>query len=501
MSGYVLALDEGTTSARAIIWNKSGESIGFAQYEFPQHYPKPGWVEHNPDEIWEAQIKSIKEAIRIAKIDVSDIKAIGVTNQRETTIIWNKETGTPIYNAIVWQCRRTADIVEWIKKEGYGDLFRNKTGLVPDSYFSGPKIKWLLDNVPGAKEEAKKGKILFGTVDTYLIWRLSGGKLHVTDYSNASRTMLFNIRKLEWDDELLEILDIPYDILPEVRSSSEIYGYTDKKIIGESIPIASSIGDQQAALVGQMGVHEGIVKCTYGTGNFILTNTGDKPVTSKSGLLTTIGYGINNKVKYALEGSIFVTGAAIKWLIEGLSIVNTPEETEKIAMSLDDNEGVYLVPAFQGLGAPYWDEYARGLIIGITRRTRKEHIVRAVLESIAYQTRDVIEAMESDYGKEILELRVDGGVARNEFIAQFQADILGKRVIRPKILETTALGAAFLAGLAVDYWGSFREIEEIWKVDKIYEPVMSKEERDKLYKGWKDAVNRSLKWARRFKLN
>ncbi|MGQ4892643.1 MAG: glycerol kinase GlpK [Candidatus Njordarchaeia archaeon] len=496
MGEYILSLDEGTTSARAILWNKKGEIISIAQYEFPQIYPKPGWVEHNPNDIWNAQYKAIKEAIDKAKISPEEIKAIGVTNQRETTILWDKKTGTPIHNAIVWQCRRTAEIVDWLKKEGYKDVIMEKTGLVPDSYFSGPKIKWLLDNIPNAKLRAKKGDILFGTVDTYLIWRLSGGKVHVTDYTNASRTMIYNINNLEWDEELLEILGIPKEILPDVRPSSEIYGYTDPKLLGKEIPIASAIGDQQAALVGQMGVDEGIVKCTYGTGNFILTNTGTKPVKSTSGLLTTIAYGIKNSVVYALEGSVFVTGAAIQWLVEGVNIINSPKETEELAKSVESNEGVYVVPAFTGLGAPYWDQYARGLIIGITRRTRKEHIVRAILESIAYQTRDVVEAMEKDYGKKIVELRIDGGVAKNNFVAQFQADILGKRVIRPRILETTSLGAAFLAGLATDYWANIDEIRGIWSVDRIYEPKIDEKERENLYKAWKEAVKRALGWAK-----
>ena len=493
---YVLSLDEGTTSARTIIWNERGEPVSWAQYEFPQHYPKPGWVEHNPEEIWDAQLRSIKVAIERARIEPSQIAAIGITNQRETTIIWDRNTGKPVYNAIVWQCRRTAEIVDKLKEEGYTETIIDKTGLVPDSYFSGPKIKWILENVPGAKEKASKGELLFGTVDTYLIWRLSGGKLHVTDTSNASRTMIFNIKKLDWDEELLEILDIRDIILPEVKNSSEIYGYTDPKLLGHEIPIASSIGDQQAALVGQMGVEEGIVKSTYGTGNFILTNTGKKIVKSKHGLLTTVAYTIKDETTYALEGSVFITGAAIQWLMEGLGIITSPMETEELAKSVPDNGGVYLVPAFAGLGAPYWDQYARGLIIGITRATTKAHIVRATLESIAYQTRDVVESMEKDYGREITELRIDGGVSKNDFVAQFQADILGKKVIRPKILETTSLGAAFLAGLAVGYWESFQEIKNIWEAEKVFTPKMDVEEREKLYSKWKEAVKKSLNWEK-----
>ncbi len=494
MEKYVLSLDEGTTSARAIIWDKNGNPVSWAQYEFPQHFPKPGWVEHNPDEIWDAQLRAIKVAIERAKIEPKQIAAIGITNQRETTIIWDKNTGKPVYNAIVWQCRRTAQIVDELKTAGYGDMIRDKTGLVPDSYFSGPKIKWILDNVPGARDKAKKGDLLFGTIDTYLIWRLSGGKLHVTDTSNASRTMIYNINKLKWDDELLEILKIRDVILPEVKNSSEIYGYTSEELLGYEIPISSAIGDQQAALVGQMGVKEGIVKSTYGTGNFILTNTGKKIVKSKHGLLTTIAYTIRNETTYALEGSVFVTGAAIQWLVEGINLINSPMETEELANSVPDNGGVYLVPAFTGLGAPYWDQYARGVIIGITRATTKAHIVRATLESIAYQTRDVIEAMEKDYQNEITELRIDGGVSKNNFVSQFQADILGKKVIRPKILETTSLGAAFLAGLAVGYWESFEEIGKIWQIDRVFEPRMDEETREKLYKKWKEAVQRTFNW-------
>ncbi len=496
MSSYILSLDEGTTSARSFIWNEKGEPVSWAQYEFPQHYPKPGWVEHDPNEIWEAQLKSIKVAVSRAKINIKDIRALGVTNQRETTILWDKHTGKPVYNAIVWQCRRTADIVDWLKKEGYAEEIAKRTGLVPDSYFSGPKIKWILDNVPSVRERAEKGEILFGTVDTYLIWRLSGGKLHVTDHTNASRTMIFNIKKLDWDPELLEILNIPEEILPEVKNSSEVYGYTDKEILGEEIPISSAVGDQQAALVGQLGVKEGVVKATYGTGTFILVNTGSNIVSDSNGLLTTIAYSRRGNITYALEGSVFVSGAAIQWLVEGLGIINSPTEAEELANRVESSEGVYVVPAFTGLGAPYWDQYARGLIIGITRRTRKEHIVRAVLEAIAYQTRDVVDIMQRSFGRKIEELRVDGGVAKNNFVLQFQADILGSRVIRPKILETTSLGAAFLAGLAVDVWKDFREIESVWSIDKIFEPKIDDELRDSLYYKWKEAVKRSLMWAK-----
>ncbi len=496
--GYILSLDEGTTSARAIVWDKSSRLLGIGQFEFPQYYPKPGWVEHNPKEIWDSQVRAWKLALERANISPRDIKAIGVTNQRETTIIWNKFTGEPEYNAIVWQCRRTAEIVDWLKRE-YGDEITKKTGLIPDSYFSGPKIKWLLDNVPGLREKARKGEILFGTIDSYLIWRLTNGKAHVIDYSNASRTMIFNIHKLAWDQDILEILGIPEEILPEPRPSSDkdTYGYTDPNVFGAEVPITGDAGDQQAALFGQACFQEGMVKNTYGTGNFILVNTGKRAVGSKKGLLTTIAWGLSkNDIYYALEGSIFITGAAVQWLRDNMEFIKDAAETESIVSMINSNEGVYFVPAFVGLGAPYWDQYARGLIIGLTRSTRKEHIVRAVLESIAYQTRDVIEVMEKDMNVPITELRVDGGAARNNWLMQFQADILGKKVIRPIIFETTALGAAYLAGLAINYWESIEEIAKLWRVDKIFEPKMSEVEREKLYKGWKLAVERSFSWAK-----
>ena len=495
---YILSLDEGTTSARAIVWDRDSRLLGLGQNEFPQYYPKPGWVEHNPEEIWDAQVRAWKTALQRANIEPKHIAAIGVTNQRETTIIWDKNTGKPVYNAIVWQCRRTADIVDWLRKE-YEEEIIKKTGLIPDSYFSGPKIYWLLKNIPNLKEKAEKGEVLFGTIDTFLIWRLTGGKAHVIDYSNASRTMIFNIHKLDWDDDLLEILKIPREILPEPRPSSdkEIYGYTDPKIFGAEIPITGDAGDQQAALFGQACYEVGMVKSTYGTGNFILVNTGKHVVVSKSGLLTTIAWGLNkNDVIYALEGSIFITGAAIQWLRDGLRIIRSASETEDYVARTESNEGVYFVPAFVGLGAPYWDQYARGLIIGLTRKTSVEHIIRATLESIAYQTRDVIEAMEKDTNLEVRELRVDGGAARNNWLMQFQADILGKKVIRPVVFETTALGAAYLAGLAVGYWENLEEISALWRVDSIFEPQMSFEEREKLYKGWKKAVERCLNWAK-----
>ena len=495
---YILSLDEGTTSARAIIWDKESRLLGIGQYEFPQHYPKPGWVEHDPEEIWEAQVNAWKTALQRANLDPKNIAAIGVTNQRETTILWDKKTGRPVHNAIVWQCRRTAKIVDWLRKE-YEDVIIEKTGLVPDSYFSGPKIKWLLDNVPGLKERAKKGEILFGTIDTFLIWRITGGKVHIIDYSNASRTMIFNIGKLQWDRDLLEVLGIPEEILPEPRPSSdkEIYGYTDEKVFGAKIPISGDAGDQQAALFGQACFDPGMVKNTYGTGNFLLVNIGKKIVRSKRGLLTTIAWGLEkNNVYYALEGSIFITGAAVQWLRDNLKLIRTADETEKYAKMVEGTDGVYFVPAFVGLGAPYWDQYARGLIIGITRSTRIEHIIRATLESIAYQTRDVVEAMEKDMNFLIKEIRVDGGAAKNDWLMQFQADILDRKVIRPVVFETTALGAAYLAGLAIGYWESIEEIRKLWRVDKIFEPRMSKEEREKLYNGWKRAVEKCLGWAK-----
>jgi len=491
---YILALDEGTTSARAIVFDKESNVLGVGQYEFTQIYPRPGWVEHNPEEIWESQLKAIKDALKEAKVELKNITAIGVTNQRETTIIWDKRSGKPVYNAIVWQCRRTADMVEEVKKE-YGDFIKEKTGLIPDSYFSGPKIKWLLDNIPGLREKAEKGEVLFGTIDTFLIWRLSGGKVHVTDYSNASRTMLFNIHKLEWDREILEILKIPESILPEPKPSSEIYGYTDKNMFNIEIPISGDAGDQQASLFGQAAFKPGMMKCTYGTGNFILMNTGEKPYPSKN-LLTTIAWGLKGKVTYALEGSIFVTGAAIQWLRDGLKIIEVAREADVLAESIKENEGVYFVPAFVGLGAPYWDQYARGILIGITRGTTRLHLTRAVLESIAYLTRDVIECVKEDTGIEPSELRVDGGIAKSNWLMQFQADILGIKVVRSKTPETTALGAAYLSGLAVDYWRDLDEISKMWKADKIFEPKMDVEKREKLYRVWREAVKRSLQWAK-----
>ena len=493
-NGYILALDEGTTSARAIVFDKESRILGLGQHGFPQIYPQPGWVEHDPEEIWRAQMKAIKDAIKGAHLEPSKIAAIGVTNQRETTILWDKSSGKPVYNAIVWQCRRTADMVEDLKKN-YGELFKLKTGLIPDSYFSGPKIKWLLNNIPKLREKASKGEILFGTIDSFLIWKLTGGKKHVIDYSNASRTMIFNIHRLNWDDELLEILGIPESMLPEPVPSSCVYGYTDPHVFGANVPVSGDIGDQQAALFGQAAFREGMVKCTYGTGSFLLMNIGNKPRRSEK-LLTTIAWSIDKDVTYALEGSVFIAGAAIQWLKEALGLISDVSETERLASSIKGNEGVFFVPAFVGLGAPHWDQYARGLIIGLTRGTGRAHLVRATLEAIAYLTRDVLEEMKRDAGIDVRELRVDGGASRNDFLMQLQADILGLKVVRPLISETTSLGAAYLAGLAVGYWSSLSEIASMWKAEKTFEPKIRADERDRLYKVWRRAVERALGWAR-----
>ena len=493
-NGYILALDEGTTSARAIVFDRESRILSLGQHSFPQIYPQPSWVEHDPEEIWRAQMKAIKDAIKGAHLEPSKIAAIGVTNQRETTILWDKSSGKPVYNAIVWQCRRTADMVEDLKKN-YGELFKLKTGLIPDSYFSGPKIKWLLNNIPKLREKASKGEVLFGTIDSFLIWKLTGGKKHVIDYSNASRTMIFNIHRLNWDDELLEILGIPESMLPEPVPSSCVYGYTDPHVFGANVPVSGDIGDQQAALFGQAAFREGMVKCTYGTGSFLLMNIGNKPRRSEK-LLTTIAWSIDKDVTYALEGSVFIAGAAIQWLKEALGLISDVSETERLASSIKGNEGVFFVPAFVGLGAPHWDQYARGLIIGLTRGTGRAHLVRATLEAIAYLTRDVLEEMKRDAGIDVRELRVDGGASRNDFLMQLQADILGLKVVRPLISETTSLGAAYLAGLAVGYWSSLSEIASMWKAEKTFEPKIRADERDRLYKVWRRAVERALGWAK-----
>ncbi|EIV99628.1 LOW QUALITY PROTEIN: glycerol kinase [Thermoanaerobacter siderophilus SR4] len=495
MAKYIMAFDQGTTSSRAIIFDRSGKIIASLNQEFKQIYPKPGWVEHDPMEIWGSQISVAKGVIEKAGINPEDIAAIGITNQRETTVVWDKNTGKPIYNAIVWQCRRTAPICDELKNKGFDKKIREKTGLVVDAYFSGTKVKWILDNVEGAREKAEKGELLFGNIDTWLIWNLTSGKVHVTDYSNASRTMLFNIHELKWDKEILAELNIPEQMLPEVKPSSYVYGYTDKSIFGVEIPIAGDAGDQQAALFGQACFKPGMAKNTYGTGCFMLMNTGEKAVPSNTGLLTTIAWGIDGKVEYALEGSIFIAGAAIQWLRDELRIIDNSPQSEEYALKVEDTNGVYVVPAFVGLGAPYWDMYARGTIVGLTRGAKREHIIRATLESIAYQTRDVLEAMQEDSGIKLQALKVDGGASANNFLMQFQSDILGVPVDRPQVIETTALGASYLAGLAVGFWNSKEEIEKNWNVDKHFEPAMDNEKREKLYKGWKKAVERAMKWA------
>lgn len=493
MARYILALDQGTTSSRAVLFDDQQNIIGISQKEFTQHYPKEGWVEHDPMEIYSSQYAVMMEVIAKSGVDIKEIKGIGITNQRETTILWDAKTGRPVYNAIVWQCRRTADIVDRLKQQGLSDYIRETTGLLPDAYFSATKICWILDRIPDGRERAKKGEILFGTVDSWLIWKLTGGKVHVTDYTNASRTMLYNINTLNWDKKLLEILDIPCQMLPQVKSSSEIYGYTT--IQGESIPIAGIAGDQQAALFGQCCFEQGQAKNTYGTGCFLLMNTGEKPCFSENGLLTTIAIGIDGKVQYALEGSVFVGGAVIQWIRDEMRFITESKDAEYYAKKVDDTAGVYLVPAFTGLGAPHWDMYARGCIIGITRGTRREHIIRAAQESIAYQSYDLVRAMEKDTGVSIKELKVDGGASRDSFLMQFQADILDCEVRRPMIRETTALGAAYLAGLAVGIWKNKEEIRSLWNCDVTFASQMEEERREKLLRGWHRAVERSMGWA------
>ncbi|MDS3917252.1 glycerol kinase GlpK [Staphylococcus hominis] len=489
MEQYIMSIDQGTTSSRAILFNKEGQIQGVAQREFKQYFPKSGWVEHDANEIWTSVLAVMAEVINENEIDPEQIKGIGITNQRETTVIWDKKTGRPIYHAIVWQSRQTQHICNELKEQGHEKTFRNKTGLLLDPYFSGTKVRWILDNVKGAREKAENGDLLFGTIDTWLVWKLSGGEAHITDYSNASRTLMYNIHELKWDDELLELLDIPKAILPEVKESSEVYAHTkDYHFFGQEVPIAGIAGDQQAALFGQACFERGDVKNTYGTGGFMLMNTGEEPVTSESGLLTTIAYGLDGKVNYALEGSIFVSGSAIQWLRDGLRIINSAPQTENYATRVNSTDNVYFVPAFVGLGTPYWDSEARGAIFGLTRGTEKEHFIRATLESLCYQTRDVMEAMSKDSGIEVNNLRVDGGAVKNNFIMQFQADIVDTSVERPEVQETTALGAAYLAGLAVDFWEDKKDIADGWKLEKEFNPEMSEETRTKLYKGWKKAV-------------
>jgi glycerol kinase len=490
---YILSIDQGTTSSRAIIFNKNGEVVHSAQKEFRQYFPKPGWVEHNPNEIWGSILSVVAEVLSESEIKPEQIAGIGITNQRETAVVWDKETGHPVYNAIVWQSRQTSEICEELKEKGYNDLFRNKTGLLIDPYFSGTKVKWILDHVEGAREKANQGKLLFGTIDSWLVWKLSGGRVHVTDYSNASRTQMFNIYELKWDDEILDILGVPKSMLPEVRPSSEIYGKTvDYHFFGNEIPISGVAGDQQAALFGQACFEEGMAKNTYGTGCFMLKNTGENAVRSEHGLLTTIAWGLNGKVEYALEGSIFVAGSAIQWLRDGLRMFNDAKDSEAYAAKVDSNDGVYVVPAFVGLGTPYWDSDVKGAVFGLTRGTTKEHFIRATLESLAYQTKDVLSAMEADSGIKLKTLRVDGGAVKNNFLMEFQSDILDVPVERPVVNETTALGAAYLAGLAVGFWESQEEIAKQWAVGYTFLPKMSDEKRNRLYDGWKKAVNATM---------
>ena len=493
MEKYILSIDQGTTSSRAILFNKNGEIAHVAQKEFTQYFPHPGWVEHNANEIWGSVLSVIAEVLTESGIKAEQVAGIGITNQRETTVVWDKESGDPIYNAIVWQSRQTSSICDELKEKGYDDLFRKKTGLLIDAYFSGTKVKWILDNVEGARHNATEGKLLFGTIDTWLIWKLSGGRAHVTDYSNASRTLMFNIFELKWDDELLEILDIPKSMLPEVRPSSEIYAYTvDYHLLGREVPIAGAAGDQQAALFGQACFEPGMAKNTYGTGCFMLMNTGEKAVQSAHGLLTTIGWGLDGKVEYALEGSIFVAGSAIQWLRDGLRILKNAKDSEGYAAKVESTEGVYVVPAFVGLGTPYWDSEVRGAVFGLTRGTTKEHFVRATLEALAYQSKDVLSAMEFDSGIELKTLRVDGGAVSNNFLMEFQSDILCVPVERPVVNETTALGVAYLAGLAVGFWESQEEIARQWAIERRFDPKMPVEKRELLYDGWKKAVKAAM---------
>lgn len=492
---YIMALDQGTTSSRCIIYDRKGQICSMEQKEFEQLYPKPGWIEHNPMEIWSSQISVAIEAMMIAGLTYKDIAAIGITNQRETTIVWEKSTGKPVYNAIVWQCRRTSERIDRLKAEGMSERVRSKTGLMPDAYFSASKIEWILDNVDGARERAENGELLFGTVDTWLIWNLTKGAVHVTDYTNASRTMLFDIHNLCWDSELLEYFNIPECMLPKVLPSSYEYGMTDETVFGGRIPIAGAAGDQQAALFGQCCFEPGEAKNTYGTGCFLLMNTGRKAIESKNGLITTIAAG-TGEVEYALEGSVFVAGAAIQWLRDGMRLIRNAAQSEEYAKTVESANGVYLVPAFTGLGAPYWDQYARGIVVGITRGCGKEHFIRAALEAIDYQVADVLYAMEEDSRIKLKELKVDGGACVNDLLMGFQADILGKKVHRPKVTETTSLGAAYLAGLAVGYWKDKEEIRKNWQIEKVFEPEMKPEKREELLKGWHRAVRCAREWAK-----
>lgn len=495
MGKYIMALDQGTTSSRCIIFDKEGRICGMAQKEFDQIYPEPGWVEQNPREIWSSQLSVLAEAIAVSGVTPEDIAGIGITNQRETTIVWDRKTGEPVYNAIVWQCRRTAKMIDQLKEEGFDKVIRKKTGLIADAYFSASKIAWILDHVEGARERAERGELLFGTVDTWLIWNLTGGRVHVTDYTNASRTILFDIHNLCWDKEIMDWFHIPEDMLPTVKPSSCIYGYTDEKVLAGRVAIAGAAGDQQAALFGQCCFDVGDVKNTYGTGCFLLMNTGSTPIDSRNGLLTTIAASTADHVEYALEGSVFVAGAAVQWLRDGMRMVRDAAQTEEYASEVFDTNGVYLVPAFAGLGAPYWNQYARGTVVGLTRGCRKEHFIRATLESIAYQSYDVIKAMEEDAGVTLRSLKVDGGASANNLLVKFQADINQAEVCRPKCIETTALGAAYLAGLAVGYWKDKEEIRRNWQLGRKFEPEMDPKEIQKLLKGWHRAVKCALAWA------
>lgn len=495
MTKYVIALDQGTTSSRAIIFNHQGEIVNVAQKDFTQHFPEPGWVEHNPEAIWSTQLSVMQEAIAKARVREDDIAAVGITNQRETTMIWDRKTGEPIARAIVWQDRRTARYCDSLKEE-HGEFIRKKTGLVIDAYFSASKVRWLLDNVEGAREKAEKGELAFGTVDSWLVWRLTEGKVHVTDPSNASRTMLFNIHTMQWDDELLELFQMPKSLLPEVKSSSEIYGYVDSRyILGGKVPIAGIAGDQQAALFGQMCTKKGMVKNTYGTGCFLLMNTGEEVVESKNNLLSTVAWKIGDKITYALEGGVFVGGAAIQWVRDGLRAIRTSDAINSLAATVEDNGGVYFVPCLAGMGAPYWDQYARGTIIGITRGTTDAHIARATLEGIALQVHDIVRAMEKDVGQETQEFRVDGGASASDLLMQIQADVFQFDIIRPKVLETTALGAAYLAGLAVGFWNSTEEISDQWQRDRSFSPEMEKEKLEKILRYWNKAVKAAQQWV------
>ena len=496
MEQYILSFDQGTTSSRAIVFDRGGAVISTAQKEFQQIYPQPGWVEHDPNEIWASQISVASEAIVKAGLTLQHIITIGITNQRETTIVWDKKTGDPVYNAIVWQDRRTAAFCDQLKKDGATEKIKEKTGLIIDAYFSATKLKWILDNVSGARNKAIKGELCFGTVDCWLLWKLTNGSVHATDISNASRTMLCNIHTGEWDEELLKLFDIPAAVLPAIKSNSEVYGYTENVLTGRSVPVSGMAGDQQAALFGQMCIKPGMVKNTYGTGCFMLMNTGNKPVTSKNNLLTTVAWKIKNETQYALEGSVFIAGAVVQWLRDGLEVIRSSSEIEQLSTKVQDNGGVYMVPAFAGLGAPYWNQHARGTIVGITRGTSASHIARAAIESIAYQTMDVLKSMEADAGFSIQELRVDGGATVNNLLMQFQSDILNTKVVRPQITETTALGAAYLAGIGVGYFNGLHELQEYWKMERVFSPMMSDDERKRLTAEWARAIKAAVAWAK-----